>query len=721
MAYQNINQYNFKKWYLLNRSEIQDFSLSSDERDYKEEVIFSPNLIAENDGNRLPFSFDLDNPNNSELFVLNYNTYNPYNNLISSNYYNPNNIDLTCYSSQTICDIGLTGIDNGLVDQMTGETITTTEGLLSDFQKFDRLSFDRRLKLHQVTGYTSDPNIRFSGLQKDISYNVVSKISPKIGVYHELYGGFYQGFYKLFGYDYTLFPERVNKGWSVEVLLKPRFIDEFTPPSNQTTLNNFYPNNKDLFFYLGTRAENKFYHSANGSPLSDPTYVRVTDPLTCLKTCGCASTAITNSNCISVYQTTETPVSPEPNCECGCQETPVIIGPDKDPKLDDLSNAIAFKLCGDPHNPQIGVRILRFTGDCVTTGTCSTTGVTYQTGYTVDNLCTPKGIYDFCEQVNPAFLQQEHWVQLDLVWERYTWFDTCDLWYKGGLGLISEDPYLFSLVNESVKLIQPKSDVGPDIDKRIEVVRLNERWLIEKEFRKGRIKVYVNGRIFHTFEDIEEIIPRALDTEKERQVGVPYNVSWGGGTQGLHNNLTFTGCPESLTGLVYQQDPECLPNNILQGTSLSGLTTNILLEQNFAGSFDGGISQFRMYTEPLSADEVKHNFLLLKDKFELFDFDCPNCTVIIPITTTTTTINPITTTTTTINPITTTTTTINPITTTTTTINPITTTTTTIIPITTTTTTFYPTPTPTPIVENFLLQENGGFILQENDGKLIIQ
>ena len=106
MAYQNINQYNFKKWYLLNRSEIQDFSLSSDERDYKEEVIFSPLIIAENDGNRLPFNFDLDNPENSELFVLNFNNYVFENNLISSNYYNPNNVDLTCYSAKTICDIG---------------------------------------------------------------------------------------------------------------------------------------------------------------------------------------------------------------------------------------------------------------------------------------------------------------------------------------------------------------------------------------------------------------------------------------------------------------------------------------------------------------------------------------------------------------------------------------------------------------------------------------
>ena len=57
-----------------------------------------------------------------------------------------------------------------------------------------------------------------------------------------------------------VYPERVNKGWTVELLLKLRFVDEYNPPIGQTTLNNFYPNNKDIFFYLGTRAENKFYH-----------------------------------------------------------------------------------------------------------------------------------------------------------------------------------------------------------------------------------------------------------------------------------------------------------------------------------------------------------------------------------------------------------------------------------------------------------------------------
>jgi hypothetical protein len=112
-----------------------------------------------------------------------------------------------------------------------------------------------------------------------------------------------------------------------------------------------------------------------------------------------------------------------------------------------------------------------------------------------------------------------------------------------------------------------------------------------------------------------------------------------------------------MLGTGYTQDPECFPTNDLSGTTLSGLNTNILIEQNFAGTFEGGISQFRMYVEPLTAPEVKHNFILLKNTFRMFNPDCPDCTtipcevndfqfVIVDHTTTTTTFNPTTTTTT---------------------------------------------------------------------------
>jgi len=683
-----------------------DMSLASDEVNYNQEVVFSPYLIAETFGDRLPINIDINNSGTTQPLNLFYKQYDDNNIFVSQNYYNPDNLDLLCFSSSTACDIGLTGIDNGLVTSMTGETIYFTNGLYDDSLKFERLYFDRRFKMFQVTGYTSQ-NERFSAIPDTTLYEVVSKSGTTVGRYHELYGGFYQGFYKLFGYDYNIFPERMNKGWAVEMLLKPRLINEYFPSSGETTLNEIYPQNKDIFFYFGARAENKFYHHADGNPNCFTGYTRVTSGLQeCISTCACCNRTVTNSRCIYVYpprsvnnqhdphlnygcdicggttgktmtcgcdcneqpcetcgwecfthtcgtiiEPTPTPVpTPEPTPTCdtltpvctptvcvtctGCTEcidcpstgfTSVENTCESDPLFDSISNALSVKLCGDHNNPQIGVKVLRWIGECETTGSC-VTGQTYVTGYTIDEYCSPP-IYPYCLLKNPPYLLLEHWFQVDVVWERYTWLDICDLWWRGGLGDITKTEYLDSLSNNTMALIKPPITNGKEVAETIDLVNLDQSWLDDVNFRMGRLKIYVNGKIHYTIENFEEIIPRALSTDKERQLGVPFNISWGGGTQGLRENLTFSAC--SATTGEYIQDPESFPNNVLSGSSLSGLSTNILIEQNFAGTFEGGISQFRMYTTPLSAPEVKHNFLLLKEKFNMFNPDCPDCSTTI--------------------------------------------------------------------------------------------
>jgi hypothetical protein len=66
---------------------------------------------------------------------------------------------------------------------------------------------------------------------------------------------------------------------------------------------------------MGARAENKFYHYADGSPKQDTGYTRVTSGLTCMHTCGCASSANTSSECIQVYQPSGGTIT---HCSCGC-------------------------------------------------------------------------------------------------------------------------------------------------------------------------------------------------------------------------------------------------------------------------------------------------------------------------------------------------------------------------------------------------------------------
>jgi len=711
MSYQNINQYIYPKLKLQVLYDGQDMSLASDEVDFNQEVIFSPYIIGVNDGKKLPINIDLNSPLSSLNLTLNYGSYNFENVVISETFYQPEDLRIECFTAGTTCDIGLTGVDNGLVNLIEGELLNFTNGLFSDEVKFNRMFYDRRMKLIQTT--TNVPkNNKFSGVTYYTSYEMVSKYSPQVGRYIELYGGFYQGFYKLFGYDYEILPERFNKGWSVEVLLKPRFFNEYNPPVGYTTLNEIYPKNKNTLFYLGTRAENKFYHYADGSPKCDSNYTRVTSGLTnCFETCACCNYDIKNSRCIYVYPPrpiggeydphvnygcnlcngnyetkltcgcgcdldpcktcgwmcfehkcetiivptpTPTPTpSPTPSCDtysdvipcptkpcctacpscgcdtCGCPPTEpsnvfksIEDTCEKDPKFDALSNNFSIRLCGDPKNPGIGIRVLKITGECQTTGTC-VTGQTYVTGYTIQDICTPP-IYPYCLEVNPAWLNLEHWFLLDVVFERYTFIDFCDLRWFGGLDQITRVEFLQSLANNTVSLIQPPYTNGYEIPQQVKIVQLNRIWLDETKFRLGRLKIYINGRIFYTIENFEEVIPRALDTDKERQVAVPFNMSWGGGTQGLHENLTLSSCTDTSEG-YYIQDPECFPENILSATTLNKLKTHILLEENFAGTLDGAISQFRFYTQPISSPEVKHNFKILKDKFSMFDPDCPVC------------------------------------------------------------------------------------------------
>jgi surface protein len=622
MTYQNINQYNFKRFGLKPVNEVTDLCLASDEKSYDQEVIFSPLLIGEDDGNRMPFKFNFNSSGTTlcqtSACVFSADT------IVSENYWNPTDTDPNfCPIVTNLCDVGLTGIDNGLVQNMSGETIQTTTGLYTNISdKFSRYKYDRRMKLHPITGFTTTQNRLWN--DNSYTYNLsYTNIGGDIGYVARLNGGFFQGFYKLAGYDYQVFPERVNLGWTSEFVLRYRWTG-----NTDVGLNQRYPDNKGTFFYMGARAENKFYHYADGSPKQDSGYTRVTSGLTCMHTCGCASSANTSSQCLQVYQPSGGTIT---TCLCGCpcECNTTAQYPEKDPLYDGVSNALSLRLSGDTGSPRLCVKTYRITGGCESTGTCLT-GLTYTTGTSVTEWCSTRGIFDDCS--GTTYPNVEHWVQIDAVFERYEWFDTCDLYDKGGLGLLVKDVYFATLEGRSVSLIEPPITREQPYDPAsTEVVTFNNMWTEEQKYRLGTLKFYVNGKLFLVTENFEEIIPRLLNVEKEKQIGVAYNISVGGGTQGLHDNLTFSGgCPESLNDLKYQQDPECLTTHDLDNTIYSGLTTHIKLEEYFGGSMIGDISAFRMYTEPLNAAQIKHNFRILKDKYNLLNPDCLNCRIAIP-------------------------------------------------------------------------------------------
>lgn len=57
--------------------------------------------------------------------------------------------------------------------------------------------------------------------------------------------------------------------------------------------------------------------------------------------------------------------------------------------------------------------------------------------------------------------------------------------------------------------------------------------------QKGCLSFYVNGKKIYNIEDFSEFIFKPLKNDKEKQIGVPYNISLGGGSVGLKNSWHY--------------------------------------------------------------------------------------------------------------------------------------------------------------------------------------
>lgn len=134
-------------------------------------------------------------------------------------------------------NIGLTGVDNGLIRYDKNQISNDDFLNVLTKSKLEIKNGDNLLKLHAVTGNHN-------------RYNYYTVVKDD---YVELRGGFFQGFYKLDDKNYEVLPNILNNDWNFEFVLRKQDYEV-----DRYTLNGKYPENKGIFFYMGTRAENKF-------------------------------------------------------------------------------------------------------------------------------------------------------------------------------------------------------------------------------------------------------------------------------------------------------------------------------------------------------------------------------------------------------------------------------------------------------------------------------
>ena len=142
-------------------------------------------------------------------------------------------------ASDTILEnIGFTGVDNGFISYKK-DRISNEEFLnLYTKSKFDLSTYNDKFFVTEVNGNTGIMNYPIE----------------KTDEYVSLKGGFYQGFFKIEGDDYQTLPHQLQDEWNFSITLRSK---DYKISSN--TLNYRHTNNNGIFFYIGTRAENKFW------------------------------------------------------------------------------------------------------------------------------------------------------------------------------------------------------------------------------------------------------------------------------------------------------------------------------------------------------------------------------------------------------------------------------------------------------------------------------
>ncbi len=405
---------------------------------------------------------------------------------------------LSVTSSFTINDVGLTLIDYGQKNNLSGESLSFISG-----QSFS---------LFPVSGGSGHYGILLT--------------SGTIGNYVDLFGGYFQNFFKLEDYPYQLLPLKNKAGWTIEMNVKKR-SNNFNVQSNSNliianlsglsqtiatlswngyqdkkienadtnliafysslTINNSFEeinkNNSGFIYYIGTRAENKFNNYFLGE------------------------TGLTTSTGVKLYENQENTIS-------GI----TIDGLFKNDLLNRVSsttlNAFGVRIKDDG---KVGVRYVSAKTIC-------------ESGLTIPHI--------FEQYTTGSVITNEKWTHITVVFTRNT------------VNLQTEAELFSGCTDSNFE-------------------------------NKGLLSFFVDGIRVLDIKEFEDPIFKSLDDNKDKQQGVPYSLSWGGGSQGLFESLTFNG-----------KDYE---------------DQNLLIERWFNGSFSGAISMLRYYTRPLNFLEIRKN------------------------------------------------------------------------------------------------------------------
>lgn len=489
-------------------------------------------------------------------------------------------------------NIGFTGIDNGLIKY-----------------KKDRISNEDFLNIYLNSKYEI-PSDRKALFLTPISGNTQEYVYPlpewqeKEG-YTKFSGGFYQGFFKLFGHEYQTLPHYLGNEWNININLRPKDY-----PILDKSLNYFYPENKGFFFYMGTRAENKFWRFYDKDK-SDFKYA-MRDSYTGAEN---IQDLYSESGVIDSYYL----------MDMACYDCEPADGYFADIYFEDSIaddtfknyfsdgyfdyNSPEYAIVGDYVQEEISLRDLEF--ETISGYEFDKKGYfeietdnkfllfnRTETGYTVSNW---DNTFKYTFSGRTDYVAENYFLLFNQTATGYT-VNTIQKYldehikdynvYKdvrnNALGFkINDDgsisyrylildcdaEHSMSVIEETSKPYLVKKDKWNNIHIKIRLLDYdNSECYVSRG--KGTIKlyIYVDGYLKLISKELPEFVFKPLDDVTEKQEGVPFNISLGGGSQGLIDMIDID---------YYKKFEYILP-----------------IEKYFAGTFMGDIEKFKFYDYP---------------------------------------------------------------------------------------------------------------------------
>lgn len=453
-------------------------------------------------------------------------------------------VSLNCYKwkdavndGAELMDIGFTGIDNGFI-HFNKDEITDIDfyNIICD-TTFIVESGDTRMHLTPVTGNT-----------KQYSYEYVYHQNDFIS----LKGGFLQGVFKLDGFNYQILPNCLDSSMHIEFVLRP--TDYIT---DKNTLNFENPDNKGIFFYIGTRAENKFavINNADTSEFENRPNSEDFEP---------------NSNMflpgVTILDSNGNDVNTLPLTQIKTDNKYLL--------FNHTENGYTVNTWPNDTDFVLEVEKRKENGNMFLTMNHT------ESGYTVDKLKTMEN-----ENSND-----------------YADYNIIDDIKDNAFALkINDDGsigyrYLVSDCNSengwSIKEEKSFPNIIPlnewsTINVRFQIVDENPN-ICEKttSTKKMKIYIYVNGYLKFISQELNELFLKPLNDDYTKQECVPFSISLGGGTQGLSESIW---------------------------TNYTSVNNKILpLEKYFAGTFIGDIKSFKIYDGFLEYNQIRNNYLFGK-------------------------------------------------------------------------------------------------------------